>query len=358
MRLAPPRLVPIALTLSLVLAACGQSALPISNKLATLKTLSVSNGTYEIVNVNSGKLLDVSGISRDDGARVHQWTRTGNTNQHWKLTYQGDDSFEIQSVNSGKALDVGGASQSDGADVLQWTYWGGANQKWKFGDLGGGNFKIESINSGKVLDVEGYGTNDGARVHQWTYWGGGNQQWKLVPLEGSNSTPVPTPVPTTPPTPIAPPVSSPTPDPILPPVRPPVEAAPLDPAFSDSWLTANEAFPEGVPSYYSWYRNAAQPGWMNNPPLDWFALTNWGQVYAEEGYHPDASNTRVQIRNVGTWIKSRSTGRWSQVQFSVNPEGGAFNSDFANNGGRGGHRVVNISAVPKYDSIRSLLLSP
>ena len=97
----------------------------------------------------------------------------------------------------------------------------------------------------------------------------------------------------------------------------------------------NDAKPDGVPSYYSWYSSAAQPGWGNSPRTDWNAVTAWGQVYAIEGWHPEqAPNTRVQLRDDQLWILSKSTGRWTQTQLS-GIQGGAFNSDFGNNGGTG-----------------------
>lgn len=104
----------------------------------------------------------------------------------------------------------------------------------------------------------------------------------------------------------------------------------LDPSYSDAWLTANEFNPDGVPNTYSWYSNAAQQGWMNLPPLDYSAVSVWGQIYTYGGYTPTGSNTRVQIRNIETWIKSIATNVWTKVQFSTVPTGSSFVSDFVN----------------------------
>jgi Ricin-type beta-trefoil lectin domain-like len=302
-----------AIAFSALLIGCGQKPAELPTLNATARAMAVTEDTYKIVNVNSGKLLDVSGGSREDEATVLQWADSNASNQWWKVIRLENGYFKLENVNSGKVLDVSALSKDDGAKVQQWGFWqAGTNQQWKFLDVENGAVEIQNVNSDKVLDGSAASQSDGASVQQWTSWGGDNQKWKLVPVS-SGGTPTP-PAPTPP----SPPSSS-----------------NLDPAYSDSWLSENEAFPEGVPTYYSWYRNAAQPGWMNSPPLDWFAMTNWGQVYTTDGYHPDGSNTRVQIRDVGTWIKSKATGQWTQAQFSTNPEGGAFNSDFGNNGGRG-----------------------
>lgn len=298
-----------ALAFSALLIGCGQKPAEIPTPSANARAMAVTDGAFKIVNVNSGKLLDVSGGSTENGATVLQWQDTGAANQHWKFVKLSDGSYKIENVNSGKALDVERASLEDGASVHQWDFTGdgGSNQKWRLIDRGENAYELESVNSGKALDVSDGSTADGARTLQWPWWGGNNQKWKLVAVGDTSTVPQP----------------------------PPTGDGRLDPAYSDSWLTANEAFPEGVPTYYSWYRNAAQPGWMNNPPSDWFALTNWGQVYAAVGYNPNGSNTRVQIRKVETWMKSRASGAWRQAQSSVMPEGGAFNSDFGSNGGTG-----------------------
>jgi Ricin-type beta-trefoil lectin domain-like/Right handed beta helix region len=50
-----------------------------------LWTLQAVNGHYKIINKASGKVLDVSGFSKDNGALVHQWTSNDADNQRWKL---------------------------------------------------------------------------------------------------------------------------------------------------------------------------------------------------------------------------------------------------------------------------------
>ena len=107
----------------------------------------------------------------------------------------------------------------------------------------------------------------------------------------------------------------------------------LSPAFNDTWFGRNDAHPDGVPSYYSWYENAGGIGWGNNPRTDWHSFTAWGQVYAQEGWHPGSSpNTRVQIENLDAWYLSKATGQWVQLQHAERVEGAAFVSDFGNNG--------------------------
>ena len=88
--------------------------------------------------------------------------------------------YQIINRNSGKVLDVNGASTANGANVQQWAYGGGTNQQWSIAAVSGGYYQIINRNSGKVLDVDGASTADGANVHQWSYGGGTNQQWSIV----------------------------------------------------------------------------------------------------------------------------------------------------------------------------------
>ena len=158
-------------------------------------------------------------------------------------------------------------------------------------------------------------------------WAAKNIVKQIVPQSQLYSDGIPSPVPM--------------PDPISG-VPNPISVIPLsasiasDPAFHDSDRgVPNDAHPDGVPSNYSWYDSAAQPGWGNSPRTDWHAATALGAVYAVEGWHPElAPNTRVQLRDDQLWILSKSSGKWYQAQ-SPTIEGGAFRSDFAGNAGKG-----------------------
>ena len=93
--------------------------------------------------------------------------------------------FQIINSNSGKVLDVTGGSTSDGALIQQWDWLGGANQQWQIVPLGNGYSLIQNVNSGKVLDVYGGYTTGCTPIQQWDWWGGANQQWQIVPQDSS-----------------------------------------------------------------------------------------------------------------------------------------------------------------------------
>ena len=97
----------------------------------------VAGNVYTITNRNSGLCLDVPNHSTSTGTQLDQSTCTGGTNQQWALdsvgtyTSSSDTSFELTNLNSGLVADVSGGSTSQGAQVIQWTTNGKTNQTWK-----------------------------------------------------------------------------------------------------------------------------------------------------------------------------------------------------------------------------------
>jgi hypothetical protein len=139
--------------------------------LAAASWVNAQRRTDEIVNVNSGKCLDVPGGSTADGVGVIQFACNGANNQKWNVRRSG----EIVNVNSGKCLDVPNGSTDDQVGVNQYSCHGGDNQKWNVRRTG----DIVNVNSGKCLDVPDGSTDDRVRVNQYACNGGNNQKWTL-----------------------------------------------------------------------------------------------------------------------------------------------------------------------------------
>ncbi|MGE0083339.1 MAG: RICIN domain-containing protein [Desulfococcaceae bacterium] len=195
------------------------------------------DNTFSLVSVKSGRVLDVMGYSREDGANVQLFKYYGTKNQRWRIIPAGNDSFRIVSINSGKcldaentgkretanvrqfscgagghqlwklkpnpqagrifrivckksgkALDIAGSSSLDGANIELFRSHGRANQLWTLWHHGFRNgvptYAIVSYHSGRVLDVDGKSRNDGANVQQFRYRANDNQHWILEPAEG------------------------------------------------------------------------------------------------------------------------------------------------------------------------------
>lgn len=141
------------------------------------------NGRYKIVSRFSGKAIDISGKSVNNGAAAILWTYGGSTNQQWDIASLGNGYYSIRAAHTGKALDVYNFCSNVGCQIVQWDYSGGNNQQWQIVSTGSGYFKIVSRYNGMPLDVWGWNANNGAEVRQYTDTGATNQQWQIVKLQ-------------------------------------------------------------------------------------------------------------------------------------------------------------------------------
>ena len=102
---------------------------------------SIGNGTYKIINANSGKVLDVAGGSTANGAALQQYTSNNTVAQQWlvakaPLTLRErlnetaakhrqdlpDGTYTFGSkLNTSMKMDVSGASRSNYGNVQIWA---------------------------------------------------------------------------------------------------------------------------------------------------------------------------------------------------------------------------------------------
>src|SRR5579883_3214813 len=129
--------------------------------------LPLSTTYYEIINRNSGKVLDVPKGSTSDGTGLIQWGYHSGTNQQWQLVPIGNGYNKLVNRNSGKVLDVPKFSTVPALQLEQWTDNGGNNQQWQIISAGGGYSFIMSHSNGMVADVDRGFTTDNAVVLQW-----------------------------------------------------------------------------------------------------------------------------------------------------------------------------------------------
>jgi hypothetical protein len=131
-----------------------------------------------ITSVHSGRAVDVSGVSQNNGANIHQWTYGGGDNQRWEFVPQVvGGGFQLRALHSGKCLDIAGPSMANGANVHQWDCHSGASQVWTLTQVSGGEFQLQNSFSGKCLDVAEFSTQNGGNIHQWSCTGSNNQRW-------------------------------------------------------------------------------------------------------------------------------------------------------------------------------------
>ena len=136
---------------------------------------------YNVVNVNSGQNLAVSGNSTAAGAGVVQEPADNQNDQEWQLVPTGNGSYKVINRNSGLLLDVPGSSTSQGTQLTQQADDHAADSQWTFAPTGSGSYALKAGSDGLLADVSGNSTTAGASVIQWGSNNGANQQWKLVP---------------------------------------------------------------------------------------------------------------------------------------------------------------------------------
>jgi alpha-galactosidase len=134
---------------------------------------------YEIVNHNSGQLLDVSGQSTANGGLIDQWPNNGGANQQWSFVAT-NGGYKVVNVHSGLVLDDPGGTKTNGQQLDQWNDTSGSNQWWNIVSAGNGYYGLVNQASGLYADVSGASTTNGAAVIQWSGPGGNNQQWSFV----------------------------------------------------------------------------------------------------------------------------------------------------------------------------------
>lgn len=101
-------------------------------------------------------VVEVSGGSFSNGAKVQLYKSNDTGAQKWNITRNGDGTYTIVNAMTGSALDVKNGSAYSGATVQQYAKNGSTAQKWYVTYEGGGGFKIASaLNRSFVLDISG-----------------------------------------------------------------------------------------------------------------------------------------------------------------------------------------------------------
>ncbi|WP_433375539.1 RICIN domain-containing protein [Actinoplanes sp. CA-142083] len=169
------------LALVVPLALIGLSALP-----SEAATLPAAGGTYQLAVTKSGKCIDVTSGSKDNGALLQQWGCTsGATWQQFKLTAITSTQYQLVNVNSGRCIDVPGSSKTSGVQVQQWGCASSqTNQLFTLTASGTNTFQIINVNSGLCLSDQGASTASGAAIIQETCTANSNKQWAFNAVGG------------------------------------------------------------------------------------------------------------------------------------------------------------------------------
>lgn len=161
---------------------------------------SIGNGTYKIVNVNSGKVLDVSGGSTANGAALQQYTNNNTVAQQWTVRKYGSGKVALVSVNANKAVDIPSGNAVQQARLQLYSPNGTVAQQWLVAkapltlrerlnetaakhrqDLPDGTYTFGSkLNTSMKMDVSGASRSNYGNVQIWAGNGTNAQKWKVT----------------------------------------------------------------------------------------------------------------------------------------------------------------------------------
>ena len=161
---------------------------------------SIGNGTYKIVNVNSGKVLDVAGGSTANGAALQQYTSNNTVAQQWTVWNYGSGKIALVSVNANKAVDIPGGNAVQQAQLQLYSPNGTVAQQWLVAkapltlrerlnetaakhrqDLPDGTYTFGSkLNTSMKMDVSGASRSNYGNVQIWAGNGTNAQKWKVM----------------------------------------------------------------------------------------------------------------------------------------------------------------------------------
>lgn len=133
-----------------------------------MSAVSIPNGDYYI-NVRSkvASSVDIPGASGTDSTAIQLYSGDGSKAQQFTFTKQSDGSYVIINVNSGKALDVRNGAAGNNAVVQQYSANGTNAQRWFIRDSGAGYY-LQSALGNWVLDLSGGNTANGAAIRLYT----------------------------------------------------------------------------------------------------------------------------------------------------------------------------------------------
>lgn len=161
---------------------------------------SIGNGTYKIVNVNSGKVLDVSSGSTANGAALQQYTSNNTVAQQWTVRNYGSGKIVLVSVNANKAVDIPGGNAVQQSQLQLYSPNGTVAQQWLVAkapltlrerlnetatkhrqDLPDGTYTFGSkLNTSMKMDVSGASRSNYGNVQIWAGNGTNAQKWKVT----------------------------------------------------------------------------------------------------------------------------------------------------------------------------------
>lgn len=104
-----------------------------------------SNGYFTIMNLNSGKYIDVPNSTTTAGTTLDQYRGNSEDRQYWSITTAGIGSYKIINKANGLAITDHGASTANGAIITQETYTGATSQQWELNTEQADSYRDDAV---------------------------------------------------------------------------------------------------------------------------------------------------------------------------------------------------------------------
>jgi hypothetical protein len=145
----------------------------------------VSGKNYRIVNLNSGRNLEIPGgggigVQAEQAAAQCSNGQAYCSYQEWQATYEGNNEWTFTNLNNQDALEINGSN----SQVDTWGYVSGAtNELWTLQSSGSGTYMIQSVSNNDYLAVYQAQTGDGAPIIPFPVGFTPNEEWTFVPID-------------------------------------------------------------------------------------------------------------------------------------------------------------------------------
>ncbi|MEU6789484.1 pectinesterase family protein [Nonomuraea angiospora] len=181
---APSRAAKIAVVLAVPV-----TALTISTGVSSAAAAPADGGVYTLASGSSGKCVEVTGASADNGALLVQTACAASApDQQFRAVARGS-AFNLVSGSSGRCVDVPGASTVSGTQLQQWGCGDGSktNQQWTLtpSSAASGKYLVKSVATGLCVSNKDGSTAGNNPIVQETCSDVARMQWTFNSTSGS-----------------------------------------------------------------------------------------------------------------------------------------------------------------------------
>ena len=155
-----------------------------TDEMSAAASNSIADGVYLITTVLSGAMrLEIGGASQSNGAGSNIYADNWTAAQRWRITSLENGFYKLMNVASGKYLDVSNGKAGNGARVQQYAWNGTKAQQWAIDKTSTGYKLYSALSSTYVLDVSWGNAKNGTAVQLYRSNDTKAQRWSLTKSE-------------------------------------------------------------------------------------------------------------------------------------------------------------------------------